>query len=494
MGVLLVNFSFSDYQETLASGRCSPPTAYRPYMCINRERYHSLEKEHEQHKNNLATAFQKLRQRVSYEYYWKTYRLQALAMDYAQMSFPAYRFILPEVLADDWLASVGWHKFNRDHVLHQPLTAYVVQKLLKDKEISQSIKKEKDVYSDIFNSDIFKLSDGRCLLDACIDEILKWDKTSYLKNFLLGIGVRESEPWLKKRDKLKRAQLKEDKVCRSLWKSLFFEAAYLAATFHDMGYPWQYVDTLGNNLENVGYHPDSPTADAERIVNTFGNRLLYCPLNGYRILDRNAPSTWHPRLVEITDKALRRTHGFPGAIGFLYLNDVIRDYPADRTHPIRQFCVEWAAMAIMMHDMSKIYWGDKTIMTPDNGHMRLQFDVDPLSCIIALADMLEDFSRPVAVFKKEKEYYDDSVNVSYPFGCGSVKLELDWSYPSRAMSIVYRFNDAGQLAAKLSCLPRERQEYFDRQSGYIDLSAIGIHGVEMKAEFVPSSKGSSRLR
>ena len=28
---------------------------------------------------------------------------------------------------------------------------------------------------------------------------------------------------------------------------------------------------------------------------------------------------------------------------------------------MRQFCVEWAAVAIMMHDMPKIYWeGDTT--------------------------------------------------------------------------------------------------------------------------------------
>jgi len=460
MGDSVVYFSFRDYQERQASGSCSPPTAYSQYMCINRAQYHALEDKHKQNKNDLGMAFRELRRRVSNKYYREIYPVQARAMDYAQISFPAYRFILPEVLADDWLAIIGWHKFNRDHVLHQPLTAYVVQKLLKDNDDS---------------GDIFKLSNGQSLLDACIDEILKWDKTAYMREFLIGIGVQESEPWLSGAQ-LKRNKLKEDQVCRYLWKSLFVEAAYLAATFHDMGYPWQYVNILGNNLEHAGYHPNSPTPDAERIVNTFGNRLLYCPINGYRILNRNAPSTWHQRLVEVTDKALRQTHGFPGAIGFLYLNDVIRDYPTDHKHPIRQFCVEWAAMAIMMHDMSKIYWGDKTIIAPDNGHMRLRFDVDPLSCIIALADVLEDFSR---------------LNVSYPFGCDSVKLELDWNHPSQAMRIVYCFKDEGQLAFKLSCLPKEQREYFDRQSGYIDLSAIGIHGVEMKAELKNKSKGSS---
>ncbi|MFX0203665.1 MAG: hypothetical protein ACFFCW_46800 [Candidatus Hodarchaeota archaeon] len=327
--------------------------------------------------------------------------------------------------------------------------------------------------------------------------MLKWDKTTYLKDFLLETGVRESEPWLSgfklRRNKFKKDKLNEDQVCRFLWKSLFSEAAYLAAISHDMGYPWQYINVLSNKLEHAGYPPDTPIIDAEGLVNTFGNRLLYCPLNGYRIKDRNAPSTWHNRLVDITDKALRRTHGFPGAIGFLYLNDVIRDYPSDMTHPIRHFCVEWAAMAIMMHDMLKIYWGDKTSSLPENGHMRLRFEVDPLSCVIALADVLEDFSRPFGVFNKEIKNYDklvnkenkncdDSVKVFYPFhNCNSVKLELDWSEPSRAMRIVYLFKDEGQLAAKRYWLPEVNHDYFDRQSGYIDLSAIGIHGVEMKA-------------
>ena len=84
-------------------------------------------------------------------------------MDYSQLAIPAYRFILPEVLADDWLATVGWHKFNRDHVLHQPLTAYIVLKLLTGGgDAGQA----------------FMVDDGVSLLDACVNEILKWEGTA----------------------------------------------------------------------------------------------------------------------------------------------------------------------------------------------------------------------------------------------------------------------------------------------------------------------------
>ena len=251
--------------------------------------------------------------------------------------------------------------------------------------------------------------------------------------------------------------------------------------FHDMGYPWQYVNLLSNKLEHAGYQLDSPTSDAERLVNAFGDRLLYCPLNGYRALDRNAPATWHQRLVDLTAQALRKTHGFPGAIGFLYLNDVLRDYPSDRTHPIRQFCVEWAAMAIMMHDMDGIYWGEKSSTPPDNSHIRLRFEVDPLSCVIALADVLQDFSRPVATFQSNTE----SANVEYKDGCNSTMLELNWEQPSRTIEIGYCFSDERQRATKLSRLAKEKLKYFDRESGYIDLSAIGVRGVEMRVRFGP---------
>lgn len=446
MGDKFVNFSFEDYWRGTASGKYTLPKVYCPFMRINRKQYRKLEEEHEKNKNDIGKSFRELRRRVSRKYYWQIYPVQARALDFSQMSFPAYRFILPEVLAGDWLAIVDWHKFHRDHVLHQPLTTYVVQKLLKDKG-----------------------DDGWCLLDACIDEILKWDKTVYLKDFLLGIGVQESEPWLK-----------DGPASRALWKSLFIEAACLAAMFHDMGYPWHYVNLLSYKLEIAGYQIDSPTSDAEKILKTFGHRLLCCPLNGYRIPDKSAPSIWHQRLINIMAKALRRTHGFPGAIGFLYLNDVVRDYPTDRTHPIRQFCVEWAAMAIMMHDMSAIYWGDKISAPPDNLHMRLRFDVDPLSCVIALADMLEEFSRPVATFQDNT----NSVDVSYRCGCKSVNLGLNWRL-ANPTKIVYRFDDKGQHAAKENMIPKEHKEYFDQHNGYIDLSAIGVRRVEMEAQLLP---------
>jgi hypothetical protein len=157
------------------------------------------------------------------------------------------------------------------------------------------------------------------------------------------------------------------------------------------------------------------------------------------------------------------------------MNDILRDYPGDTTHPIRQFCIEWAAMAILMHDMPKIYWPALS-KPPANAHMCLKFDVDPLSCVIALADVLEDFSRPSANFSHHK---NDRVRILYPAACDSSMLEIT----DGEMGITYGFNTKVDCAVKKTCLPGEAKQYFDSKYGYLDLSALGVGSVKMSAEY-----------
>lgn len=439
MGDYVVNFSLKDFQNGIAKGLYTLPQAYCPYISTNRANYRKLEVMHEKKNNDIVKSFSELRKRINKQYFRNVYPLQSRILDFSQQSFPAYRFLLPEVISDDWLAMVGWHKFNRDHVLHQPLTAYIVQKLLKEPQFSVN----------------------KTLLEICIDEILKWDKTAYIRNYLIEIGVKESDPWLKD--------------SRDSWNSLFLETACLAAIFHDIGYPWQYVNHLSGMLEHAENHFYSPTANAEELVKIYGERLLFCPLNGYKLHDCNAPGTWYNHLINLISNALRKTHGFPGAIGFLYLNDALRNYPSDNTHPIKQFCVEWAAMAIMMHDMTKIYWGNGT--SPENPHLQLKFDTDPLSCVIALADIIEDFSRPQAHFVENDEHVE--INYRKEQECDCTKLEI---LPNNVMKIDYFTQNVNQCMTKKLYLPKEHRNYFDSKYKYLDLSAAGIKTVEMDAQ------------
>lgn len=445
-----MEFSYSDYQKSLCSGLFHLPCGFQPYMPINRVQYRKMEDEHDGKKNSVEKAFRELSRRVGKKHYWKVYPVQSRTLDYAQMAFPAYKFILPEVLADDWLAIVDWHKFQRDHALHQPLTAYIVLKLL-----------------GYGNSDEAFRIGTESLLELCVEQILHSQKTKYLKEYLVDTHIMDKSD--------NTLWFGDNHISRELWKALFIEAACLSATFHDMGYPWQYVNILASKLQYAGGQQiESPSDDADTIIRQFGNRLLFCPLNGYRLLDRNTPSTWHHRLKSITTSSLRETHGFPGAIGFLYFNDAIREFPDSKNHPIRQFCVEWAAMGIMMHDMGKIYWGkDDTETPPQNQQLQLHFEVDPLSCILTLADILEDFERPVVEFTPNNKGSTDN----YRFPCISSQLE----YSNGNLDIIYKMKSDIDRVNKIPYMKKEHKENFDAGMGYIDFSACGIKKIEMNA-------------
>lgn len=453
-----MEFSFEDYQNRLHTGMLRPPDTFRPYVVVRPDAYQALESEHERtleraHDGRvlgLEYTFGQLKKRVGSEYFWKVYPVQSKTLDWAQLSFPAYRFILAEVLQDDWLATVDWHKFNRDHALHQPLTAYVVLKMLTGA------------------GDQGWEIGGERLLDLCVDKVLRWEKTNYLKKFMEGSDSG--------RVGLPGFLFDGSLLSREIWKALFFEAAFLAATFHDLGYPWQYVNSLSSKLEHAGYLKDSPTGDAERLVEDFGGRLLFYPLNGYGSVGLNAPSTWRERLIGQMADGLRETHGLPGAIGFLYLNDVLREFPEGES-VLREFCVEWAAMAVMMHDMKDVYWGrNGTAKLPENKHLQLRFDVDPLSCVVTLADVLQDFERPSVEFRAS----------SVEEACARYKSEvrsaaLEYSARRRTLRIEYRCIDANAASRKEAFLRGDQEEYFDPQFGYLDLSACGIERVELAA-------------
>ena len=69
-------------------------------------------------------AFERLKLRTSAEYYNEVYAAQMSALSLSESLFPAYKFIFPDVLMDDWLSIICPHKKGRrDHSLHQPLTS-----------------------------------------------------------------------------------------------------------------------------------------------------------------------------------------------------------------------------------------------------------------------------------------------------------------------------------------------------------------------------------
>lgn len=445
----MMRFSLADYKRN--TGKYAPPSFLSPFTKVDRVRYKNLEARHfkdGKKTNDIGNAFDELKKRTSKAYFHKVYPVQSRTLGYASLSFPAYRFILPEVITEDWIATVDWHKFQRDHVLHQPLTAYIALKLLGSPHSSR-------------NSGLVLPSNDR-LLDTCISEVLQFKETAYLKDFLLECGLPEKSAWLK-----------PGKLQEWLWKQLFVETAYLAAVFHDLGYPWQYVGLLGDKLEPV----TAPAMIKEEaiehsILNSFKERLIYIAMNGYHKPTPSTPAVWEKEIKEQTKKAITGTHGFPGALGFLFLNDCIRQFPDRNVNPVRQLCVEWAAVAIMMHDMSRVYHGKGKI--PERPHLRLDAKVDPLSALITLADVLQDFERPVGKFSSRK---DHKVALSYNHACEYTEINLH----GNSLNIDYKMQ-ARDLPFKRSRLPDEQDEYFNPRYGYLNLKAWGIESIMMQAQ------------
>jgi hypothetical protein len=442
--------SLSNYQTGLVSGLYSPPESLCPYFDVDPKLYREQGRSGER-RDSLAEALRQLRLRTGRDYFRKTYPVQTRTLDYSARSFPAYRYILPEVMSEDWLAIVDWGKFQRDHVLHQPLAGYVTLALLNGD-----------------NNVPLTLPCGSSILDFCVTNILKWERTRYIRDFLIGCGMSENDPILDQKSP----------VARQVWRIFFREAAYVAAIFHDLGYPWQYAERLHKNLKGMNSPATMKNRSAAQVVSQFGHRLLFHALRGYQLSDAASPSRWVEQVELLTDSALSGTHGFPGALGFLHLNDAVRKFPSSAQSPLRLLCVEWAAVAIMMHDMAKIYWGkDRSTGVPENPSLRLSFAQDPLSALITLADILQEFERPSAVFGQTSGRGGaNRVAISYGIACLSSELRIDGT----KLTICYQMKDSDARAIKRKSMQADAVDYFDPRHGFLDMQSLGITDVNLQ--------------
>lgn len=437
-----MEFSLKDYMDRQIRSEFFFPTNFSSYRSIDRRKYKILEDQHLISGLNISQTFDGLRSRTGKVYFNKVYPAQSAALNFSETAFPAYRFLMPDVLIDDWLAVVDFHKsFNRDHALHQPLTAYIVYLLLGGGINNKSLNTPKGE-----------------LLDLCTTFVLVSDKTKYLRDFFSNLYPEST-------------LLDGSKQSFMVWKSIFFETAMIAAIFHDNGYPRQYINQLNASIKTSDFNVEQVNSNAKFVKERFKNRLIMYPFYGYQSALTNIPFTWEETLIDLIKNALYDTHGFPGALGFLYLNDLIKRFPESKKYEPSSFCIEWAAMAIMMHDMKKIYKGKSGSSSPENKFMRLSFELDPLSCIITLADILQDFERPNVKFNINKI----GSTFDYEFACESVSLDIN----NNTMNIYYYFKSEEDRKINIPYKAKDERDYFEKSNGYLDLSGIGINNVEL---------------
>jgi len=439
-----------------------PPQAHFPYYDVDPLRHRRLQDEFASSRVLSPTdTFRALKRRTSRKWFAKIARERTWSYAHGQRVAPAFEFLLPEVIAEDWLATVGWHStYYRDHLLHQPLTAYVVLELLTGG-----------------GDPARRLMLGtQSLLSYCVGRILNGEAGEYLSEYLRQFGLSSSSVYM------------PSSGVPFVWEMVFVEAAYLAALFHDIGYPWKFVAALESNLNLAGYSSMPAAATATHLVSRLIHRLVLAPLRGYRPPDPSAPLAWPDELEELVEQCRVKTHGLSGAVGFLHLYDALRRYPAPVSSPVGQLCVEWAAMAILMHDVSKVYWGARPYVPPSEPSLRVHIDRDPLSAILILADTIQEFCRPPTRFRlrRQKEvvvrYLDEGacVETEVTYDQLSGKLTISYGYKNRAAE----GQQAGDMANYMDGLGLATA-LFDPGIGLVNLAPAGIQDVEMDTHHVP---------
>lgn len=417
------------------------PSTFKMRESVDYRKMDNMERNFSGDSIKLGSALKRIKDRTSINYFNNIQTAQADAQYFAINTFPAYRMLLPDVLMDDWLSIVCPHQeHKRDHSFHQHLTAYIVSELLVGGDSGKGLALTKD----------------KTLLDECARMLLEKDGTKYLRDYYASLYPRDIP----------------EGYYKQLWaKEVFYHTAIIAALFHDIGYPWQFLNKVGGSVELVNKEGGLIHESVGRsIFDYIEKRLLVYPFYGYSETPRLRPTApWDAEVVKLIDDAYRNTHGFPGSLAFMYLNDSVRKFMGNLS--VKQanirFIQDWASVGIMMHDMVRQYYGKKK--NPDQPRFKLSMDKDPLSCIIGLADVLEEFGRPMAKFNVGK----NSLGVSFDDPCKKTEINID----KNTLRITYYYSSVAEKIKNEERRKKEIDDYFRTLTGYIDLSAIGIDKV-----------------
>lgn len=424
------------------------PKTFLSLHSISHTKFNELEVLNLTEGDSIEKTLKKLKDRMPEIYFRKMYRAQSSVISFSERAFPAYKFILPDSLWDDWLAIIDPHKDHcRDHSLHQPLTAYVASKILKGNLTEAP----------------FQLKTGKTLLEYCSTVLQNGVNTKYL------------------RDYFKKLYPDYDKIPQSLSSKLaevvFYNAAVTAAVFHDIGYPWQYVNRLTNHMRIIDKDfASSLGRDADSIIEMMNSRLQIYPFYGYK---NTAEIGWHEKIRKLVKIAFSNTHGFPGAVCFSQLSDLLRknNEKLSLNEAINKFIVDWSTVAIMMHDMPGIY-------KKGNSQFKLSFDVDPLSSLVSLCDILEDFERPgLSVTHDSKKEGVDENSVLFNIQPQCVYSEMECN--DDELVIRYAYEDDASRIRNYKFRTEEVSEYLDSPKGYIDIAPIGFTSAKCECIVAP---------
>lgn len=382
-------------------------------------------------KNRIHNTYKNLQLRLGDDYYQKFYSFQSKAIEIGIEVFPAYQMIFLDVTCEDWLSLLDFHKnFSRDHSVHQPLTAYIVCKLLGGGDPDKS----------------FKIG-GKSILEMATDALIDSSNVNYFYQRCKYFNFDYQ-------------QVFQDK---KYLMSLSYQIAIITAMYHDIGYPWQFIERLHDSLDDRNKQSGYILC-GERNINDYikehKNDLMFQPFYEYG----NASEQDDEDIKKIFEDALYKTHGLPGALVFYSYNNYYNSSNKIGNSELIKFCQEWISLGIMMHDMVDIY-------EKHNTFPRLDFKVDPLSFIISLADTLEDFNRPNANIIPNTK----GCKIDYSFPTLSVDLE-----ETDGNGIITYTVDAKSKSQQDIFKLKDQKRLFDINDGFFNLQSIGLTSMTIK--------------
>lgn len=425
------------------------PKTFHTVYSLDKSKYHAKEQAYRENKGlSVDQTFDNLKKRTSRDYFNNVLGGQVEALSYSDYVFPTYRFLMPDALMEDWLAIIDPHCDNRkrDHSIHQPMTAFIVSKMLGGGTPSDGL-----------------IIGGASLLEHCATILLNEEKTQYLRDYFDELyPARKRQSW-------------SPTLCKKFACDIFYQTAVISALFHDIGYPWQFANGIGKSLKIADYDRKSfKSRSVSMMMNAVSNRLLAFPFHGYSTTSILHPTdNWTMRLQDSVESAFYNTHGFPGALAFTHLTDEIRKFPQELNlnDAVYQFIVDWASVGILMHDMPSQYSKKGKVINPQ---FRLSIDTDPLSCLIAMSDILEEFNRPKSSFTSVMDY----VKIEFDSPCKATEINV----VGDTLHITYLYENNVDAARNKKRREDEVFEYFNPNSGFIDLSTIGIKTVVCTTE------------
>lgn len=450
-------FNQDTFRHALLKQQLRPVQTLTPLICIDKKKYKAL---HERYSNQKLYPINLtgIRERANDDYFNNIHGSLWLSLRYSKQYFPAYQFIVNELINEEWLAAVDWHKFHRDHIVHQVFTYFIGKHLLTG-------------MMSIDGHDYSLKFGGKSIIEHITSALIDGEELSYIREYLFRLCNSALQT--------KRIEKLIEKDEQRFWENIIRETQFISFLYHDIGYPWQFARNIANNI-NVNQQNHDTEITSSWMQKEFGNRLLFYPFNGYKKRSIGEPTSWQQRLNELINIAVGKSHGIHSAIVFLYLNDIIKEFPPTNNMPERQLCLEWAAMIIMMHDIKHLYRkkGNKNIDDEIiNPHLRINFHQDPLSALLVLSDLIQEFSRPYAIFNRQ----NNNNSISFEFKCNCIGAELKYNEEEGIMTIAYIYDNRGACKEKEQFITSEQETYFNENKGLVDFSSIGIKRIELQA-------------